>query len=90
LYAKGLGLTSYPSGANPSPYLAGISANPPGIKYRRVLNIPLLECPVSGSSAKVLAIGKFFMTVQATSAILSAEFVGATTNDPHDGPVELY
>jgi hypothetical protein len=90
LYATGLGLNNYPSGAYPTPYLAGIPANPQGIKYRRVLNIPLLECPVFGSTAKVLAIGKFFMTVQATSAILSAEFGGATTNDPHDGPVELY
>lgn len=91
------GLSGYPAGATATPYFAGGSfaslpslAHRPGIKNRRVLNVPLLECPVSGSVATVLAIGKFFMTVPADSAILSAEFAGAATDNALRGPVELY
>lgn len=54
----------------------------------RVLRIPLLECPVTAGAkvtAKVLGIGKFFMTVPATSSAVHAEFAGlenwAATND---------
>lgn len=99
LYSTGPGLSGYPAGATATPYLAGGSfASPPslghrpGIKNRRVLNIPLLACPVSGSSASVLAIGKFFMTVQANSAAVSAEFAGAATDSQSQrgAPVELY
>jgi hypothetical protein len=80
-----------------TPYLAGGAfsqtpsvAHRPGIKYRRVLNLPLLQCPVSGNSATVLAIGKFFMTVPATSTSISAEFAGAGSDQQAGGPVELY
>lgn len=48
------------------------------LPLRRVLNIPLLECPVSGSSAKVLAIGRFFMSSRADTgaAAVHGEFGG--------------
>jgi hypothetical protein len=97
LYSTGPGLSGYPAGATATPYFAGGSfaslpslAHRPGIKNRRVLNVPLLACPVSGSSATVLGIGKFFMTIPADNAILSAEFGGATTDSQLGGPVELY
>jgi hypothetical protein len=83
--------------AKPTPYYAGGTygampsfAHWPGVQFRRVLNVPLLQCPVSGSSASVLAIGKFFMTVPATSSAIYAEFAGVTTDQQIGGPVELY
>lgn len=69
------------------------TANRPGKRYRRVLNIPLLSCPVSGTAnapATVLAIGRFFMTVPATETSVSAEFAGAVPAASLAGPVELY
>lgn len=52
-----------------------------GVEQRRVLNVALLECPVSGSSARVLGIGRFLMTTPATEtpAGVYAEFGGLTT-----------
>jgi hypothetical protein len=52
-----------------------------GDSQRRVLNVPLLECPVAGSSARMLGIGRFLMTTPATSSPLGvhAEFGGLTT-----------
>ncbi|QYF95030.1 hypothetical protein KY495_07670 [Massilia sp. PAMC28688] len=51
-----------------------------GSPQRRVLNVPLLECPVNGSSARVLGIGRFLMTTPATQAPagIHAEFGGLT------------
>ena len=51
-----------------------------GTAQRRVLNVPLLECPVAGSSARVLGIGRFLMTTPATQvpAGVYAEFGGLT------------
>lgn len=48
---------------------------------RRVLNVPLLECPFTGSSARMLGIGRFLMTTPATTspAGIHAEFGGLTT-----------
>ncbi|HEX8480197.1 MAG TPA: pilus assembly protein TadG-related protein [Telluria sp.] len=43
---------------------------------RRVLNVPLLECPVAGTTATAKGIGKFFMTVPATKDAIFAEFAG--------------
>jgi hypothetical protein len=60
---------------------------------RRVLNIPLLSCPISAGSdapATVLAVGKFFMTVPATAVKLSAEFAGIISEKSLTGTVELY
>ena len=84
---------SYPS---PTPY-AALSQSPPGgakgVAGRRVLNIPLLSCPVltgSPSTADVLAVARFFMTVPATSHELYAEFVGVAQPSSLFGQVELY
>lgn len=97
LYATGPGLSGYPGGATATPYsLGGVFAQPPsavhrpGIKNRRVLNIPLLVCPVSGSVATVAAIGKFFMTVPADANIVSAEFAGLASETQLGGPVEIF
>jgi Flp pilus assembly protein TadG len=52
-----------------------------GVRNRRVLNIPLLDCSAGlpGSTAKVLGIGKFFMTSRATASppVIAGEFAGA-------------
>lgn len=88
---------SYPS---PSPYMASgttyssapATAYRPGKLYRRVLNVPLLQCPVpmgGPSIANVLAIGRFFMTVPATEQVLSAEFAGLAREESLSGEVEL-
>lgn len=64
-----------------------------GVANRRVLNVPLLRCPVpteSLASAEVLAVGKFFMTVRATNESLYAEFAGIIPKTTLSGPVELY
>ncbi len=85
---------SYPGG---TPYMSGgfqyhlapDTAYGRGLRHRRVLNVPLLECPVSGSSATVLAVGRFFMTVPATSSSLSAEFAGIAPGPSLFGAAEL-
>jgi hypothetical protein len=71
----------------PRPYLYPASPHRvvpsnPGVTDRRVLNIPLLACPVSGSSATVLAVGRFLLTTPATSApaAVHAEFGGLATD----------
>lgn len=65
-------------------------ARRPGSRNRRVLNIPLLSCPVTGSTATVLGIGKFLMTIPASSTSIYAEFGGLATEDQLGGPVEIY
>ena len=96
LYATGPVLSGYPAGATATPYSAGGSfsqvpsaAHRPGIRNRRVLNIPLLACTVSGSVATVLGIGKFFMTVPADAISISAEFAGLASEYQLGGPVEI-
>lgn len=67
-----------------SPYDAGLTphrispAPVMGNHGRRVLHVPLLECPVAGASARVLAIGRFLMTspASASPAAVHAEFGG--------------
>lgn len=96
LYGTTSAVTSFPTS---TPYFmtAGSSyfqnpalARRPGTANRRVLNIPLLSCPVTGSTATVLGTGKFLMTIQASSTSLYAEFGGLTTEDQLGGPVEIY
>jgi hypothetical protein len=60
------------------------------LRDRRVLNIPLLACPVGGGTATVLAVGKFFMTVPATATSLYAEFAGTVSPGTLGTDVELY
>lgn len=87
-------------GTYPSPVPAKASNHtlaPPttmkSIADRRILNIPLLRCPVSGGSpgrAEVLAVGKFYMTIQATQTALVGEFAGLARQEALVGQVELY
>jgi Flp pilus assembly protein TadG len=59
----------------------------------RVLRVPLLQCPVNAgakASATVLGIGKFFMTVPATSSAVYGEFAGMETWAAIRGNVRLY
>lgn len=100
LYAPGKPAANgtYPTGVA-TPYKASGGANflqpvtashRPGVRNRRVLNIPLLSCPVAGSSATVLGIGKFFMTVPATGTTLIAEFAGIASENALAAEVGLH
>ncbi|MBZ2206063.1 pilus assembly protein TadE [Massilia sp. R798] len=66
----------------PSPFLA----------QRRVLNVPLLACPVAGSTATVLAIGRFFMSSRADAAApaVHGEFAGLLRDNQLPSTVGLY
>lgn len=90
------GLTvNYPTngkGVQSPPYFTQVtkpSLHPPGLQYRRVLNVPLLSCPAVGVPGKVVAIGKFFMTIPADKNGIYAEFSGVTLQETAAGPVEL-
>ncbi|MFD2365225.1 pilus assembly protein TadG-related protein [Pseudoduganella sp. GCM10020061] len=69
------------------PYIArriGSSTTPSGtsVLFRRIINVPLLDCPVSGKVATVLAIGRFALTSRAvagTSPYIAGEFGGLLT-----------
>lgn len=96
LYGGQTAKTSYPVS---TPYRAGVSENlvkpsadhGPGVKNRRILNVPLLDCSTSpSSSATVLGVGKFFMTVPATTTVLAAEFVGTIPTDRIPGNTGLF
>ena len=68
------------------------SANGPGLRLRRVLNVPLLACPVAAgatAAANVLAVARFFMTVPATKDNLYAEFAGIVPEQSLGAPPEL-
>lgn len=88
---------SYP-GTTPYQSTSGVNYELPpldqvGLANRRVLNVPLLACPVAAGGpapASVLAIGKFMMTVPATEKALYAEFGGLAPAHTLGGPVELY
>jgi Flp pilus assembly protein TadG len=95
------GKPSSSSSLSSAPYMAASGTNyqtpstahKPGQRGRRVLNIPLLSCPVSSGSnvtANVLAIGKFFMTVPATTTSIYAEFAGVVPEENLGGKPELY
>lgn len=101
LYGSASSVGTYPNSTPSStPYLMNsgssyfqtppTAARRPGTPNRRVLNIPLLACPVSGSTATVLGIGKFLMTIPANSASVYAEFGGIATDEQLGGPVEIY
>lgn len=103
LYKSGPTTSTYPtSSLAPTPYRAssGVNYAKPvaadltlATRQRRVLNVPLLSCPVSagtGVSATVLAVGKFFMTVPANATSLPVEFAGVVPESSLTGQVELY
>jgi hypothetical protein len=81
---------SYPN----TPYqAAGGSATYKSYRNTRVLHVPLLHCPVpagASTTAAVVGIAKFFMTVSATSSALYAEFAGMDTETALGGNVRLY
>lgn len=84
--------SSYPSS---TPYQSGgatygLSPSRTGVANRRVLNIPLLSCPVTGNSATVKGIGRFFMTVPADNKSLYAEFAGLAAEQTLRTRVRLY
>lgn len=59
----------------------------------RLLRVPLLRCPVTAGgkvTATVLGIGKFFMTVPASSTTLYAEFAGTENWAAIGGNARLY
>lgn len=98
LYTPGApAAVSYPSSP---PYKAtsgtSFQAPPAGLKSlrnRRVLNVPLLQCPVPAgakASGQVLAVGKFFLTVPATSTQLIGEFAGVAAEQTLIGQVEIF
>ena len=87
--------TSYPSS---TPYMQSLGStnfeaptgSHKGVRHRRVLNVPLLQCPVSGSQATVVGIGRFFMTVQADNSHLYAEFAGLVAEQTLNIQMKLY
>lgn len=84
--------TPYAASGGPN-FMAPVAAHGKGLPFRRVLNVPLLECPVgtgANATARVVAIGRFFMTVPATATSISAEFAGLATGAQLGGAVELY
>jgi hypothetical protein len=96
LGARGTGPASNASYPGTTPYMVSAGNNfsapaaaHPGLRQRRVLNIPLLSCPVAGGVATVLAVGKFFMTSPATSAAVYAEFGGLLKEQDAGGVPEL-
>lgn len=82
---------SYPS---TTPYqTTGGSATYKPYRNTRVLHVPLLRCPVpagTSSTATVLGIAKFFMTIPASSSALYAEFAGMDTETALGVNARLY
>jgi len=91
LYSPGapVAQSSYPG---TTPYQATGGATSYKTFYNtRVLRVPLLECPISAGTkvaAKVLGVGKFFMTVPATAVY--AEFAGVENWTAINGNPRLY
>lgn len=82
---------SYP-GTTPYQSTGGSATYKP-YRNTRVLNVPLLHCPVpagTSSTATVVGIAKFFMTVPASSTALYAEFAGMNTEAALGGNARLY
>jgi Flp pilus assembly protein TadG len=96
LYATAPGLGTYPTDAKTGtylpPYFAQVTVPPtnyPGVQFRRVLNVPLLECSAAGTTGKVVAIGRFFMTVPADANGIYTEFAGVMIHEEIANAVEL-
>lgn len=89
--------TSYP-GATPYSATSGTNyyAPPthlPGTQNRRVLNVPLLACPVAAGGtvgATVRAVGRFFLMAPADADSVTGEFAGLASAASLAGGVELY
>lgn len=87
--------TTLSDGAASLPYNTMFQA-PSGnfIRYRRIMFVPLLRCPVNGSSATVLAVGKFLLTAPAdddpTNPSIPAEFGGLLPGSTASSDTRLY
>ncbi|MEW6020569.1 MAG: pilus assembly protein TadG-related protein [Pseudomonadota bacterium] len=92
LYKPGTpGVQNYP-GSTPYQTTGGANAYKT-IFNTRVLRVPLLNCPVAAgakASAQVVGIGRFFMTVKATSSAVYGEFAGAEAWSAIGGSARLY
>lgn len=65
----------------------------PGLALRRMLVIPLLQCPAApgpDTQAAVLALAQFFLMEQAGAGGVRAEFAGVVDESTLAGAVELY
>jgi hypothetical protein len=91
--------TPYPtSSSTPTPYsytsgttfYKAAPTGTKGLRGRRVLNLPLLACPVSGNLATVRGIGQFFMTIKADETHVYGEFAGLVSEQSLGAQVELY
>ncbi len=87
----------YPSIGTPYSVLSGVHVLAPvahpGAKERRVLQVPLLRCPLaagSGVVAQVLGVGKFLMTAPANGSAIYAEFGGLVADEALTASVVLY
>lgn len=75
-----------------TPYSTQKTLPSTGYSYaqRRVLNVPLLDCSATvGATAKVLGIGRFFMTSRATANSVYGEFAGLAADETLNGMVSL-
>lgn len=93
LYKPGLPVAqSYP-GTTPYQTTPGGSNAYKTAANTRVLRVPLLNCPVAEGtkvSASVVGVGRFFMTIPATSTDIYAEFAGAEAWTAIGGSARLY
>lgn len=63
----------------------------PGRANRRLLHVPLLNCPATGSGEPtVLAIGRFLLTAPASATEIPAEFVGVVSEAALGTAIGLY
>lgn len=81
-------LTSTPYSRGAGAFLTRPAAGHTGQARRRVLLVPLLQCPPA-QPAQVLAVGRFFMTAAASATALSGEFAGLAGAAELAGPVGL-
>jgi len=87
------GVSSYPTG---TPYTSAayfLAPTQPGVALRRMLVVPLVECPVAAGAtaqARVLSLAQFLMMEQAGAAGVRGEFAGVVDESTLAGAVELY
>lgn len=64
------------------------------LRYRRIMYVPLLSCPVTGNSATVLAIGKFLLSAPANddpaNPSIPAEFGGLLPGSTASSETRLF
>jgi hypothetical protein len=95
------GTTAIPSKwAIQTPFLSTSAAHhvpgpDPWRRGRRLLSIPLLDCPAAAPSgatptARVLAFGRFFMTARASAGEVPGEFAGILREEDVDSNVEVF